>query len=734
VVFSQDNVGHRLLLKQGWIAGQGLGRNLQGRTEPLPIVIKEDFMGLGRWQMELQQAEESTGKRRTLEIEKEDSEERRQKCKDQQEKEQAVKEGLASLRSSFYCDLCDKQYYKYQEFDNHLSSYSHAHKQRLKELQQREFSRNVICKFRKEDKEKEKESVRLQELAQQRQQAAEMRGKQDMGTGDKFKPGGGFKTLGTVGNDVDQRLGPGGDHGSRGNTQTTAAVEVSSIPLDLIPLPGSTPSPVHVTSHSPAADMTPERPSPPVTRQSTPTASLQLAAITSVTTTSPVSGFQINPPGKKKLVCFSLNKAAAKLDTPAAAAPSASPAKPSTKSPGGKLTLNFAFGDDGNEDEDEDSNPSDSANTRYKDSSDNNSSFEKGDQNTSGSKKGRPRFSIGSFVKAGIEPLKISGSEQMKTVDEKKNMIENVEKTSDTKSQERLKDRMNCENLQISRNTNNNSELLVKGFGNELSGKTVNTEARCLNNPENKNFTLYDETDIQDESILTNPVTIEQGTIDNTRYKETKSDNKNRAIEIQKHDGQVLKRSDDFLPNVVKKALSTLQSDEIEKREVKKSKDVLGDSGRNEKKERERNEETITNESKTEVVKNSSKHIIQGRLHETVAENALESNKLDGPNDTDSTKEVDMDKKEIKSHKKESNDEIDKKTTRVEKDLKDVGNKHRKENKDEKDRTEKKGTGHTRERKSSESLETKERKERRKIRSGSRGEEVNKQDYELETW
>ena len=36
---------------------------------------------------------------------------------------------IAKMRKDFYCELCDKQYTKYSEFDNHINSYSHAHKQ-----------------------------------------------------------------------------------------------------------------------------------------------------------------------------------------------------------------------------------------------------------------------------------------------------------------------------------------------------------------------------------------------------------------------------------------------------------------------------------------------------------------------------------------------------------------------------------------------------------------------------
>lgn len=36
---------------------------------------------------------------------------------------------MEDLRANFYCELCDKQYQKHQEFDNHINSYDHAHKQ-----------------------------------------------------------------------------------------------------------------------------------------------------------------------------------------------------------------------------------------------------------------------------------------------------------------------------------------------------------------------------------------------------------------------------------------------------------------------------------------------------------------------------------------------------------------------------------------------------------------------------
>ncbi|XP_021233367.1 G patch domain-containing protein 8 isoform X3 [Numida meleagris] len=165
-----DNIGHRLLQKHGWKLGQGLGKSLQGRTDPIPIVVKYDVMGMGRMEMELDYAEDATERRRVLEVEKEDTEELRQKYKDYVDKEKAIAKALEDLRANFYCELCDKQYQKHQEFDNHINSYDHAHKQRLKDLKQREFARNVSSRSRKDERKQERALRRLHELAEQRRQ------------------------------------------------------------------------------------------------------------------------------------------------------------------------------------------------------------------------------------------------------------------------------------------------------------------------------------------------------------------------------------------------------------------------------------------------------------------------------------------------------------------------------------------------------------------------------------
>ncbi|XP_040820990.1 zinc finger protein 804B [Ochotona curzoniae] len=87
------------------------------------------------------------------------------------EKEKSTAKALGDVKANFYCELCDKQYHKHQEFDNHINSYDHAHKQRLKELKQREFARNVASKSWKGEKKQEKALKRLHQLAELRRRS-----------------------------------------------------------------------------------------------------------------------------------------------------------------------------------------------------------------------------------------------------------------------------------------------------------------------------------------------------------------------------------------------------------------------------------------------------------------------------------------------------------------------------------------------------------------------------------
>lgn len=79
--------------------------------------------------LQLELAQDATEKRRLLEAEKEMTEDLIQQYHEQAEKEKKMTEILTEMNKSFYCELCDRQYTKYSEFDNHINSYSHHHNQ-----------------------------------------------------------------------------------------------------------------------------------------------------------------------------------------------------------------------------------------------------------------------------------------------------------------------------------------------------------------------------------------------------------------------------------------------------------------------------------------------------------------------------------------------------------------------------------------------------------------------------
>ena len=97
---------------------------------------------------QLEQAQDATEKRKVMENEREITADRVEKYKQQAEKEQQRIEQLTEMHKSFYCELCDRQYTKYSEWDNHINSYSHHHNQVRKRvagliLYSRKFSRDI---------------------------------------------------------------------------------------------------------------------------------------------------------------------------------------------------------------------------------------------------------------------------------------------------------------------------------------------------------------------------------------------------------------------------------------------------------------------------------------------------------------------------------------------------------------------------------------------------------------
>lgn len=98
--------------------------------DPIRIDIKEDSLGVGKAEEEEAYHASSTAKRKALDSEKqlEETEEERLQRERRVEKKQMIERELEEVKRAFYCEICDKQYNKISEYEQHLQSYDHHHK------------------------------------------------------------------------------------------------------------------------------------------------------------------------------------------------------------------------------------------------------------------------------------------------------------------------------------------------------------------------------------------------------------------------------------------------------------------------------------------------------------------------------------------------------------------------------------------------------------------------------
>lgn len=101
-----------------------------GRTDPIRINLKQDSLGVGKAEQDQEYIESSASKRKALDSEKqlEETTEERQLREDKATKHHEIQQELKHVKRAFYCELCDKQYNKVSEYDQHLQSYDHHHK------------------------------------------------------------------------------------------------------------------------------------------------------------------------------------------------------------------------------------------------------------------------------------------------------------------------------------------------------------------------------------------------------------------------------------------------------------------------------------------------------------------------------------------------------------------------------------------------------------------------------
>eukprot|EP00657_Telonema_sp_P-1_P000205 TRINITY_DN10360_c0_g1_i1.p1 TRINITY_DN10360_c0_g1~~TRINITY_DN10360_c0_g1_i1.p1 ORF type:complete len:222 (+),score=72.08 TRINITY_DN10360_c0_g1_i1:235-900(+) len=127
------NRGYRLLQKMGWKEGTGLGRQEQGRLEPIILIDDGSKLGLGKTAEWDHNATEATKERLKLDSEL-TLEEHRIKRQDQAERTQKIEAEVTAVTDKFNCKLCNKQYKTYMQYQEHLDSYDHHHKKRFEEM------------------------------------------------------------------------------------------------------------------------------------------------------------------------------------------------------------------------------------------------------------------------------------------------------------------------------------------------------------------------------------------------------------------------------------------------------------------------------------------------------------------------------------------------------------------------------------------------------------------------
>jgi len=172
---SSSNIGYKLLQKMGWSEGKGLGPELQGRVDPIRIEIKEDFWGVGKDEEMNNYYELITSKPKATqsEIIANETEEERKIREEKVKQKEELKKELKEINSVFYCSLCNKQYSKISEYEQHLDSYDHNHKKRFLEMRKTEKLNNKKREGEKnrlkEQKRHEKEMQKLADFANKQQ-------------------------------------------------------------------------------------------------------------------------------------------------------------------------------------------------------------------------------------------------------------------------------------------------------------------------------------------------------------------------------------------------------------------------------------------------------------------------------------------------------------------------------------------------------------------------------------
>eukprot|EP01097_Dermamoeba_algensis_P001510 TRINITY_DN1569_c0_g1_i2.p1 TRINITY_DN1569_c0_g1~~TRINITY_DN1569_c0_g1_i2.p1 ORF type:complete len:160 (+),score=37.81 TRINITY_DN1569_c0_g1_i2:98-577(+) len=152
-----------LLKKMGWKDNTGLGRDGSGIVDPIRLEANIFNFGLGKKAEVDHYTNSENVKRKLLEAEKDETEVEKVRREEKAEKIESIKQELAEIKKSFYCELCNKQYKMISEYETHLSSYDHNHKKRFTEMSKMDGAKRKEERMKREEKQREKEMKQLEE-------------------------------------------------------------------------------------------------------------------------------------------------------------------------------------------------------------------------------------------------------------------------------------------------------------------------------------------------------------------------------------------------------------------------------------------------------------------------------------------------------------------------------------------------------------------------------------------
>ncbi|KAF9645014.1 hypothetical protein BDM02DRAFT_3120922 [Thelephora ganbajun] len=161
-----SNKGFGMLMKLGWVEGQGLGVTGDGRVDPIPFHVKQDMTGLGKYGQDARMIETTVSQRRELASERflKESDDQRAEREDSVARRAYIQSEVTETLRPFYCAVCEKQFQNVAQYDEHCNSYAHHHKIRFKEMQSSERakanSQEVVEKRREKERKREDKELR----------------------------------------------------------------------------------------------------------------------------------------------------------------------------------------------------------------------------------------------------------------------------------------------------------------------------------------------------------------------------------------------------------------------------------------------------------------------------------------------------------------------------------------------------------------------------------------------